>query len=75
MAGRQGTGFVCMVTGMQEPLDAPRSVCVIVFALAEESPAPAVSPGDSLASGTPKAIEITCTLPRSNGMGGVRWAL
>ncbi|MQY40561.1 hypothetical protein SRB17_85940 [Streptomyces sp. RB17] len=28
-AGWQGTGFACMVTGMQEPLDAARSVCAV----------------------------------------------
>lgn len=57
-AGWRGTGFACMVAGMQEPLDAARSVCAVVSALAGETPAPAASPGDSLASGTPRAIEI-----------------
>jgi hypothetical protein len=33
-AGWRGTGFVCMVAGMQEPLDAARSVCAVVSALA-----------------------------------------
>jgi hypothetical protein len=33
-AGSQGTGFACMVAGMQELLDAARSVCAVVFALA-----------------------------------------
>jgi hypothetical protein len=65
VGGWQRTGFACMVTGMQEPLDAPHSVCAIVSALAEESLAPAVSPGDSLASGTPRAIEIAYTSARS----------
>lgn len=32
--GSQGTAFACMVAGMQEPLDAARSVCAVVFALA-----------------------------------------
>jgi hypothetical protein len=29
-AGSQGTGFACMLGGMQEPLDAARSVCAVV---------------------------------------------
>lgn len=62
-AGSQGTGFACTVAGMQEPLDAARSLCAVVSALAG-SPAPAASPGDSLASGTPRAIEIAYTSAR-----------
>lgn len=63
-AGSQGTGFACMVAGMQEPLDAARSVCAVVSALAGESPAPAASHGDSLASGTPRG-ERTPVTPKS----------
>lgn len=33
-AGSQGTGFACMVAGKQEPLDAARSACAVVSALA-----------------------------------------
>lgn len=33
-AGPPGTGFACTMTGMQEPLDAERSVCAVVSALA-----------------------------------------
>jgi len=29
-AGSQGTVFACTVAGMQEPLDATRSVCAVV---------------------------------------------
>lgn len=32
-AGWRGTGFACMVAGMQEPLDAARSVCAVASAL------------------------------------------
>lgn len=64
-AGSQDTGFACIVAGMQEPLDAARSVCAVVSALAGGSPAPAASPGDSLASGTPRVIEIAYTSARS----------
>lgn len=44
-AGPQGTGFACMAAGMQEPLDAARSVCAVVSALAGGSPASAAIPG------------------------------
>ncbi|GED88490.1 hypothetical protein TNCT6_55750 [Streptomyces sp. 6-11-2] len=64
-AGSQGTGFACRVAGMQEPLDAARSVCAVVSALAWGSPAPAASPGDCLTSGTPRAIEIAHISARS----------
>jgi hypothetical protein len=37
-AGSQGTGFACMVAGMPEPLDAARSVCAVVSALAGQNP-------------------------------------
>lgn len=57
-AGSQGTGFACMAAGMQEPLAAARSVCALVSALAGGSSAPAASPGDSLASGTPAQGEV-----------------
>ena len=33
-AGWRGTGFACMVAGMQEPLDAARCVCAGASALA-----------------------------------------
>ena len=33
-AGWRGTGFACMMTGLQEPLDAARSVCAVASATA-----------------------------------------
>lgn len=34
-AGWRDTGSACMVPGLQEPLDAARSVCAVASALAE----------------------------------------
>jgi hypothetical protein len=43
-AGSQGTGFACMVAGMQEPLDAARSVCAVVQRIVDGGPLPETAP-------------------------------